>query len=206
MSIDTVVWDMGGVFQPYFTEVVVDEARRRGWPLDRMPMGPTGIVDDPEYRRMCEGHLDERDYFELTGQRLRAEGIAFDLVPGHDGLAAHRPAVWSLVEDLAGSPLRQAILTNDASRWLGPRWWTTWPHRHLFDVILDVAVTGVRKPAPGPFHHVLSELGADAASCLFVDDMPVNCDAAARLGMHTHLFDITEPGRVVARLRARLGM
>lgn len=207
MSIDTVIWDMGGIFQRYFTEVIVDEGRRRGWPLERMPMGPTGLVDDPEYRRMCAGELTEGDYFRLTMERLRREAIAFDLIGEPDWLAERRPEVWSLIADLSASAEhRQAILTNDASRWLGPRWWATWPERHLFDVIVDVSVLGVRKPAPEPFHHVLRELDADAGACVFVDDMPVNCAAAERVGLHPHWFDITAPAGAITRLRARIGM
>lgn len=207
MSIDTVIWDMGGVFQRYFTEVAVDEAVRRGRPLVDTPMGPTGPVDDPAYRRLCAGELGEADYFRLTLERLRGARITFDPVGEPDWMGERRPEVWALIADLAASgEHRQAILTNDASRWLGPRWWTTWPERHLFDVIVDVSVLGVRKPAPEPFHHVLRELDAPAGSCVFVDDMPVNCDAAAQVGLHPHWFDITAPAEVITRLRARIGM
>ena len=207
MSIDTVIWDMGGIFQRFFTEVIVDVGARRGWPLERMPMGPTGLVDDPAYRRMCAGELAEGDYLQLTMERLRREGIAFDLIDEPDWLAERRPEVWSLIADLAASAEhRQAILTNDASRWLGLRWWTTWPERHLFDVIVDVAILGVRKPAPEPFHHVLRELDASAGACVFVDDMPVNCAAAEQVGLHPHWFDITTPAQVITTLRARIGM
>ncbi|HSJ46676.1 MAG TPA: hypothetical protein VK923_18510 [Euzebyales bacterium] len=39
----------------------------------------------------------------------------------------------------------------DASRWLGPRWWTSWPERGLFDVIVDGSAftrTGSTSPHP----------------------------------------------------------
>jgi FMN phosphatase YigB (HAD superfamily) len=207
VSIDTVIWDMGGIFQRFFTEVIVDEGRRRGWPLDRLPMGPTGVADDRAYRRLGAGELTEGDYLQLTLDRLHGVGITFDLFADPDWHAERRPEVWALIGDLAASDEhRQAILTNDASRWLGPRWWTTWPERHLFDVIVDVSVLGVRKPAAEPFHHVLRELDTAAGACIFVDDMPANCAAAERVGLHPHWFDITRPVATITRLRARIGM
>jgi len=207
VSLDTVIWDMGGIFQRFFTEVIVDEGRRRGWPLDRLPMGPTGVIDDPAYRRLGAGELNEGAYLQLTFDRLHGAGITFDLFGEPDWHAERRPEVWSLIRDLAASPEhRQAILTNDATRWLGPRWWTTWDERHLFDVIVDVSVLGVRKPAAEPFHHVLRKLEAPAGACVFVDDMPVNCEAAAQVGLQPHWFDITRPVGTITRLRARIGL
>jgi HAD superfamily hydrolase (TIGR01509 family) len=205
-GLDVVVWDMGGIFRRYFTEVLVDVGRERGWPVGRMPLGPTGEVPDPDYAAMDAGEVPEREYLGQVLARLADEDIDFDPRHDPDWESEDRPEVWALVRDLAASPLRQAVLTNDASAWLGERWWETWPHRDLFDAVVDVETIGVRKPAPEAFRHVLDVLGAQASSAVFVDDMHVNCRGAEEVGMHGHWFDIRDPQGSVASLRARLGL
>lgn len=205
-GIEVVVWDMGGVFQCYFTENVLSVGRQRGWPVDSLPMGPTGGVPDPDYDAMDAGEIDEGEYYQRVVARLRAAGIDYEPRADRGNQNRTRPEVWALLEDIAASPLRQAVLTNDGSKWLGTRWWETWPHRHLFDAIVDVEQVGVRKPAPEPFRHVLEVLGADANASLFVDDMRVNCRGAEAVGMRSHRLDIAHPADSVAALRTLLDL
>lgn len=205
-DIDVVVWDMGGIFRRYFTEVLLDVGRDRGWPVGRMALGPTGEVPDPDYAAMDAGLVPEREYLGRVQARLADEDIDYDPRHDPDWEAEDRPEVWALVRDLAASPLRQAVLTNDATAWLGARWWETWPHRGLFDAVVDVETIGVRKPAPEAFRHVLDVLGAEASTSVFVDDMHVNCSGAEGVGMHSHWFDVRDPQAAVASLRARIGL
>lgn len=44
------------------------------------------------------------------------------------------------------------------------------------------------KPDPAIYRHVLTEIGAPAQSCLFIDDSPKNVAAALALGLHGHHF------------------
>ncbi len=205
-ALDLVVWDMGGVFRRYFTEVLLDVGRERGWPVGRMPLGPTGEVPDPDYDAMDAGDLPEREYLARVIDRLRDEEVDYDPKLDPDWSREDRPEVWALVADLAASPLRQAVLTNDATAWLGERWWEAWPHRHAFDAIVDVETIGVRKPAPEAFRHVLGVLDADPAAAVFVDDMRVNCRGAEAVGMTGHHLDIRDPGASVAALRRLVGL
>ncbi len=205
-AIRVVVWDMGGIFRRYFTEVLVDTGRERGWPVGRMALGPTGEVPDPHYAAMDAGEVPEREYLARILERLGDEDIDFD--PRHDAdwESEDRTEVWDLIRDVAGSPLRQAVLTNDATAWLGERWWESLPPRGHFEAVVDVETIGVRKPAPEAFRHVLGVLGAEPGSAVFVDDMHVNCHGAEEVGMHSHWFDIRDPLGSVDALRARLGL
>jgi FMN phosphatase YigB (HAD superfamily) len=47
----------------------------------------------------------------------------------------------------------------------------------------------LRKPDPAYFQAVLGRLGVDASDCVFVDDQPRNCDAAAELGFDVIRFE-----------------
>lgn len=202
-GIDTVVWDMGGILRTYYTELLVDHGRASGWPIDRMKLGPTGSVRDDDYEAMLRGDLDERAYYDRVVASLRAEGIDFDPLDPPPGFYTDREVVWALIREIADRPgRRQAILTNDASKWLGRRWWRDWEHRGLFEVIVDSTLIDVRKPDAAAYRAVLARLGSPTPSTtVFVDDMPVNIDAARRVGMRALLFDIADPDDSVAQLR-----
>jgi HAD superfamily hydrolase (TIGR01509 family) len=201
-----VVWDMGGIFRRYFTEVLVDVGRDLGWPVGRIPLGPTGEVPDADYAAMEAGKMPESEYLARVLARLRDEEIDYDPKHDPDWEREQRVEVWALIRDIHASTLRQAVLTNDATAWLGERWWEAWPQRDLFDAVVDVATIGVRKPAPEAFHHVLRVLGARAPDAVFVDDMHVNCHGAEEVGMRSHWFDIRDPHGSVAALRDLLGL
>merc|ERR1719174_551085 len=57
--------------------------------------------------------------------------------------------------------------------------------RSHFDVVVESAKEGVRKPDPKIYQTVLSRLALPPERCVFLDDISANLRAAARLGMHT---------------------
>lgn len=194
-----VVWDMGGILYPYFTEMMLDLGRERGWPLDRLPLGPTGLVDDPDYHRLLEGELDEPDYLLIIRERLRAESIDFDPPRDLAGSWISRESAWNVIRRIGEMGHRQAILTNDATRWLGEGWWEK-PGWEEFDVVVDVVQVGSRKPSPEPYLAVADALGVPPSECLFIDDLPVNCRGAEAVGMRGHLFVVNDAQDSLHRL------
>jgi putative hydrolase of the HAD superfamily len=205
-ALPAVVWDMGGIMYRYFTEILLERAVAEGWDLDGVPMGPTGGVPDPDYEAMDAGRIDESDYLAVVRRRLVAIGIDLDPVTAIDWSSQYRPAAWRVIDVVhrAGHP--QALLTNDATKWLGERWWETWPATRRFDAIVDVAELGVRKPAPEPYLAAAEALGLPPADCLFVDDLTVNCDGAEAVGMGGHRIDIRDLAGSLQRLAARVGV
>lgn len=57
-----------------------------------------------------------------------------------------------------------------------------------FDGVWASCHLGVRKPDPAFFARLLQEVGLPAGDCLFVDDRPVNVEAAAAAGMRAAVF------------------
>lgn len=199
-----VVWDMGGIMYRYFTEILAERAAVEGWP--EVPIGPTGPLPDPAYAAMDAGELLEHDYLGVVRRRLADVGVVVDPVSEIDWSIQARGRTWALIRALheAGHP--QALLTNDASKWLGASWWETWEPIGWFDAVVDVVTVGVRKPAPEPFLATTRALRLDPPACLFVDDMRVNCAGAEAVGMRSHHVDIRDPDGSIDALAARLGI
>lgn len=201
-----VIWDMGGILYRFFTEVMVERGRQEGWPVEELALGPTGPGPDPDYAALDRGDISEPEYVRRLTAGLARRGIRFS--PYDDvGLGGReRAQMWPLVARLRQQGRRQVLLTNDATAWLGERWWETWQHRGLFEAIVDVKTIGIRKPAPEPYLACTQALDVSPSQCIFIDDMHVNCAGAEAVGMASYWFDVTDIDAAVAGLRRRLGL
>lgn len=201
-----VVWDMGGILYRYFTEVLLDEAEAQGWDLTGIPMGPTGAIVDPDYEAMDRGGLDEPAYLEVVRRRLRSRGIDADPIALMDWPNEFRDPVWDVVRAVHSHGHPQAVLTNDAARWLGDGWWETWEPAPWFDTMVDVSTLGVRKPAARPYLVTAERLGLRPEDCLFIDDMRINCKGAEAVGMAGVWFDVTDVEDSLRRVLEQAGI
>jgi FMN phosphatase YigB (HAD superfamily) len=199
-----VIWDMGGIMYQFFTELMVDVGRAQDWPLEHMPMGPTGPAPDPHYEAMDRGEFGEPEYVKRLAAVLAKEDIAFSPYRDIDFSNGDRPQTWAAIERLQVAGFQQVVLTNDATRWLGERWWETWVYRRFFAAIVDVKTIGIRKPAPEPYLACVRALSISPEECLFIDDMHVNCIGAEAVGMQSYWFDVTDPDGSLAQLMSRL--
>jgi putative hydrolase of the HAD superfamily len=76
-----------------------------------------------------------------------------------------------------------AMLTNNVREW-EPLWRAKLPVDEIFDVVVDSAFVGMRKPEREIYELTLERLGdVRAEQCVFVDDLDVNCTVATELGM-----------------------
>ena len=78
--------------------------------------------------------------------------------------------------------LRFALCTNNVREWEA-RWRALLPIDELFEVVVDSAFVGTRKPEPEIYAITLERLGVPAEACVFVDDLEPNVDAAKTAGM-----------------------
>lgn len=201
-----IVWDMGGILYRYFTEILLDLAPTRGWNLEGVPMGPTGNTPDEAYARMLTGEIEEPEYLVEVRARFSAAGLDVDPVTVIDWDGELRPEAMAVVEAAHDAGHPQAVLTNDASRWLGDDWWHAWEEGHWFDAMIDVATLESRKPAPGPYLEAARVLDLEPGDCVFVDDLPVNGVGAEAVGMMSHIVDVRDPRGSMRRLAKRLDL
>ena len=109
------------------------------------------------------------------------------------------------MRDLRDRGLRMALLTNNVREW-EPLWRAKLPDMdEIFEVVVDSAFVGMRKPERGIYELTLERLGdgVRAEDCVFVDDTELNCRAAEELGMRAILFETDD--QAVAELDALMG-
>ena len=149
-----------------------------------------GEITEAEFRARIESHLE--DGFDLT--RLRA--LYFERLDPNS-------AMIDFVRGLRGRGVRTALLTNNVREW-EPLWRAKLPEvDELFEVVVDSAFVGLRKPDHAIFELTLERLGGVAPErCVFVDDLDVNCEAARELGMAAVRFENAE--RAIPEIEAFL--
>ena len=130
------------------------------------------------------GEISEEEFGRRLGAHL---GPAFDLGRLRDVYVGHlepNPRMIDFVAELRGHGLRTALCTNNVREW-EPLWRSKLPEvDELFEVIVDSAFVGLRKPDPAIFELTLERLGGVSPQrCVFLDDLDVNCEAARTLGM-----------------------
>jgi putative hydrolase of the HAD superfamily len=181
----------------------------------------TGIPGDALGRAMAR--IAERDgehpLFELERGRITEERflsqLADELTPdlGHrpvlhrfaeiyfDALEPNEPMI-ELMRDLRGRGYRTALLTNNIREW-EPYWRSMLPVDEIFEIVVDSAFVGVRKPEHEIYELTLERLGGVAPNrALFVDDVEANCNTARELGMAAVRFLDTE--QAIAEIEAIL--
>ena len=109
-----------------------------------------------------------------------------------DALGVNEPMIGAM-RDARARGHRMALLTNNVREW-EPLWRAMIPVDEIFEIIVDSAFVGMRKPEPEIFELTLERLGdgIGPSDCLFVDDVEVNIDAARQLGMETVHFQSNE--------------
>ena len=140
-----------------------------------------GEIAEAEFARRLEEQLDGR--FDLG--RLRE--LYFERLEPNETMIRY-------VAQLRARGLRTALLTNNVREW-EPLWRGKLPQLdRIFELVVDSAFVGLRKPEPEIYELTLERLGGDlrAGECLFVDDLEVNCETARALGMTAVRFETAE--------------
>jgi putative hydrolase of the HAD superfamily len=101
--------------------------------------------------------------------------------------------------------MRSALLTNNVREW-EQKWRSMLPEiDEIFEVVVDSAFVGMRKPDPRIYELTVERLGDGVApeDCVFIDDVDVNCEAARGVGMRAVQFKSTD--QAIAEVEALLG-
>jgi putative hydrolase of the HAD superfamily len=140
----------------------------------------------------------QRALCEVAGREVSLAGFAEllgDLLP-------NEPMI-ELMATLRREGYRMALLTNNVREW-EQRWRALVPIDEIFEVVVDSAFVGMRKPDAEIYELCMARLGVTAAECLFIDDREDNCAGAEAVGMRAVRYQDVE--QAVAEIRRVLGV
>jgi putative hydrolase of the HAD superfamily len=202
MAIRTVISDFGGVLTTPLLASFVAFQDETGISFEALGRAMQRAAEEDGAYPLFElekGRITEADFLQLLRDRLEPElGHRPELHRFRDiyfeALDPNEPMV-ELMRDLKGRGYRMALLTNNVREW-EPLWRSMLPVDEIFELIVDSAFVGLRKPEREIYELTLERLGGVAASeCLFIDDTGLNCEAARELGMTAVQFESNEQAR-----------
>ncbi len=73
----------------------------------------------------------------------------------------------------------------------------------MFEVVIESAKVGIRKPDPRIYEMACTELKVDPRNCAYLDDLGINCKPAANLGMTA--IKVVDPDEALDDLERAVG-
>jgi epoxide hydrolase-like predicted phosphatase len=141
------------------------------------------------------GRLGEVEFLRQIGEQLSEQlGREVDMAGFGERYFAHlepNEPMIGYMRELRERGYKLAICTNNVREW-EQRWRGMLPVDEIFDVVVDSAFVGARKPEPRIYELTLEALGVDAGAALLIDDIEANCAGARALGIHAVWFRSSE--------------
>ncbi len=206
--IEAVISDFGGVLTTPLVESFMAFQDQTGITTEALGKGMQAATeangDNPLYE-MERGEITEVAFLEaltdslepLLGHRPemhRFKEIYFEALQPN-------PPMIDLMRELKRAGYRMAMLTNNVREW-EPLWRSMLPVDEIFETVVDSGFVGCRKPESKIYAITLDRVALPAESCLFVDDVKVNCEGAEKAGMSAVHFQDNE--QAIAEVREAL--
>jgi putative hydrolase of the HAD superfamily len=197
-EIEAIISDFGGVLTSPLLDSFASFQDSSGISLQDLGAAMAAVAQRSGVNPLFEletGRMAERDFLEsladeLTERLVRpvelrgfGERYFEELHPNE--------RVIDYMRELRGRGYKMAICTNNVREW-EPLWRAKLPVDEIFDVVVDSAFVGTRKPEPRIYGITLERLGVPARASLLIDDIELNCVAARELGMGTVWFRDTD--------------
>ncbi len=198
-----VIFDLGGVVIGSPLHAIADYERELGLARNAVnrvvvTSGPTGA-----WSRLERGELGLEEFYPCFEADCAAAGVVIDareMMRRVAEIAVPRPAMLEAIRRLRAAGRRVAALTNN---WITEDGGTGLLRSH-FDVFIESAVVGLRKPDPRIFELACRELAVTPPEAVFLDDIGSNLKAARALGMTT--IKVDDPDAALAELEQVVGV
>jgi putative hydrolase of the HAD superfamily len=203
--IRAVVSDFGGVLTTPIAAPFAAFAARAGVARDELRVALTAFFaregTHPFFELEC-GRMTEAQFLASLEQALRRElGREISCADFSEAMWAGLAPNDRMIELMAALRVegyRMALVTNNVREW-EPRWRAMAPIDDIFELVIDSAYVGVRKPDPEIYELTVRRLGVPAPECLFVDDLEANCAAARAAGMQAIVYRDAEQAEMEIR-------
>jgi len=208
MSIAGVVFDIGGVVQDSPLHAIARYEREHRIEPGAINRAVVEAGERGAWARLERGELTIAAFCAPFEAECRTRGVTLDaqrLMAAIAEAGVPRPRMLEAIRRIRARGLRVAALTNnwvsDAAGSLAARGARAlWEH---FDVVVESAVVGLRKPDPRIYALVCEKLALAPARVAFLDDIGRNLKPARELGMAT--IKVDEPDAALSELGALLG-
>ena len=195
-----VICDFGGVLTTPLGNSFAAWSRESGIPLEEMGKAMAAATErhgEHPLFMLEKGQLDQGEFIRRIEAELGGERRLDTLIDVYFEYLERNPEMIAYVSELRDRGLRMALLTNNVREWEAT-WRAMLPEiDEIFEVVVDSAFVGMRKPEPEIYLLTLERLGGglEPADCVFIDDIALNCDAARELGMAAVVFETTAQAR-----------
>jgi len=209
-AIAAVVFDIGGVVQDSPLHAIARYERERGLPPNAINRVVVAAGEEGAWARLERGELTVQSFCAPFEADCRARGVTIDgrvLMERIAEASVPRPRMLEAIRRLRAAGLRVAALTNN---WVAetPRAPASETMKARltahFDVFVESAVVGLRKPDPRIYALVCDKLGLPPARVAFLDDIGRNLKPARELGMAT--IKVDDPEQALRELGALLDL
>lgn len=205
MSYQAVIFDLGGVVFPSPFDAFDAYDDHTGLEPGTVRALIKASSETGAWAALERGELTMDDFYALLQTEAAAAGFALDGARLMSMIATGlgpRPEMARAITRIREAGLRTAALTNN------------WPSSDRnapsangntlgFDVIIESAVVGLRKPDRRIYELVLAELDVEATATVFLDDLGINLKPARAMGMTT--IKVTDPSGALSELAEILG-
>lgn len=196
--IHNIVFDMGGVLinfdaQRYTARFVPDPADYE--------LIHRELFRSVEWIRMDRGSITDEEAVACVCRRLPErlhQAVADILEHWHQDIPP-LDGVYDLVEELKGKGYGIYLLSNTCTRFHSFR--KNIPALRFFDGEFISADCHLVKPEPGIYLRFLEQFSLRPEECVFIDDVPLNIEAAIRCGFYGLVYH-GDPARLRGELRA----
>jgi putative hydrolase of the HAD superfamily len=202
MTYRAVLFDLGGVVVGSPLHAIAAYEEELGIPAGSVNRVVIGNGADGAWARLERGELTLEPFYEAFDRECAAAGAklsARTLMERVAGATAPRPAMLAAIRRIRERGVIAAAVTNN---WVSEET-SAGSLRHLFDLVVESAIEGMRKPDPRIFTITCERLGIAPGEAVFLDDIGSNLKTARGLGMTT--IKVVEPDAALAELEQLLG-
>ena len=188
-SISAIFWDVGGVLLSNAWDRTQREAALQRFDLDPIEFDDRHDMLVSSFER---GKITLREYLDRTIFYRPRQFTLQDFEKFMFSLSQPNFQTLELAQALSKSGKYLMATINNESRELNQIRIQAFGLRNIFSLFVSSCFVGLRKPEDGIYRLALEVTQKPPEECCFVDDRPLNLDAATRLGMHTIRMESAE--------------
>ena len=208
--IDVVLFDFGGVITASPFEAFAAYEQELGIPTGSIRKINSTNPDGNAWAKMERNEISIEDFCSLFEEEAAALGL---VLSGNRVLGclsgAIRPQMVRALEVLK-ERVSIGCITNNMKSGHGSGMSRTPEQAEkiaeimtMFEVVIESAKVGLRKPDPRIYQMACDELQVAAERCVYLDDLGINCKPAAALGMRA--IKVVDPDEALSDLEKIVG-